>query len=185
MPRNDAKRPARSEGEIERFVRTFHYEVDMLVSQGLLYLDHGREIAEDHNNPMRHTVDALLDSILNRLRAFDEFFSSRNAKFDHDARASDLALTVKWELRRPILDCDTRTRISRQPSHLTYDRPDEEWGIGLMIREALEMIGKFLRTTRVDDAKWDRLLEKVNRTLDDWGDRGKIRTARKRHAFHA
>lgn len=182
---NNAQRPARSQKELDRFVQVFHYEVEMLRSQGLLYLDHGREVAEDRSDGRQVVADALLDSLLNRLRAFDAFFGLVWRK-DTDAIASDPDLTNGWEEGQILLPA-TYTSICRRLSHLTYDRPPEHvWHIGIMIRKALEAVRDFLRATLVDDGNWNDRLNDIECDLANWGERDCIRTSRERgHAYRA
>ncbi|RIK10606.1 MAG: hypothetical protein DCC49_02835 [Acidobacteria bacterium] len=185
MSRDDAQEPARTKEDLDTFVQAFHYETEMLLSQGLLYLDHGREIADDRSEGKQVVADALLDSILNRLRAFDAFFDPCGKRVEKtDAIASDMA--NRWE-SRPTLRSETRKNINVRLSHLTYIRPREHaWEIGIMIGEALEAIRDFMHATLVSDESRNQLLKSVESTLDDWGDRNRIHTSQEHgHAFRA
>jgi len=141
------------------------YEIATLAAQGLLYLRVGNVIAHSQWSP---AADALLESLLHRLRALDDFFSNRTEPGNKDdVVAKDLA--PGWKKRR-TLHTGERKAINWRLAHFTSDRPVEPtWQIGDMVHRALEASARFLKepelqtlsdvAKQVDDAlaSWDLL----------------------------
>jgi hypothetical protein len=117
------------------------YEIATLTAQGLCYLQVGNVIAHSHWSP---AADALLESLLDRLRAFDEFFSNHKAPGNKDdVVAKDVA--PGWKKRRTLRSHE-RKAINWRLSRFASKRPAEPtWQIGDMVHRALEASARFLK----------------------------------------
>ncbi len=167
-------------GDIEQLKRSVSYECGTLISQGLLYLREGAQLAADtaHLYP---AADALLESLLTKLRSLDAFFSNFEVRAT-DAIASDLA--PGWA-PFAILTPDERKMINVRIAHLTYLRPTEhEWEFGLMIRRALETMKRFIETAGPNNVHdGEQRLKELEAVLANWGDLDDVKTKNDNHAY--
>jgi hypothetical protein len=163
--------------DLKDLATSFSFEVGVLVSQGRLYLDEGKSLAEDKER-LYPAADALLDAILVRLRSFDSFL--RNIA-SHGTEAVARHVVPQWQARK-TLTRDQRTMINVRVAHLTYERPGvHEWPIGKMIRLTLEVIRDFIAAAG-SPPEWASRQGEVNDWLDNWGDRDRIWTENDNHA---
>lgn len=136
------------------------YELLLFRSTSIRYIRDGAAIAAAG----LPDADALLESVLTRLRALDSFYGLGRAKAT-DALAEDIC--DDWTRARVITGKGMRRAINTRLEHLVYGRSANfDWPIGEMVHRGLEVTSAFLKQAKRSALK--PALVEIERALAGW-----------------